>query len=52
MPARLWLKGQAYRRRRTHPTRLATLLGTVVVRRRLDEPFAPGLRASHPLALR
>ena len=52
MPARLWLKGQAYRRRRKHPTRLATLFGTVAVRRRLYEPLAPGLRAIHPLELR
>jgi len=52
MPARLWFKGQASRRRRKHPTRLATWFGTVAVRRRLYEPLAPGLRAIHPLERR
>ena len=50
-PARLWWKGQAYRRRRTHRTTVATLFGPVVVWRRLYEPLTPGRRALHPLEL-
>jgi hypothetical protein len=52
MPSRLWWKGQAYRRRRTHRTSIATLFGPVVLGRRLYEPLKPGLRAIHPLELR
>jgi len=52
MPSRLWWKGQAYRRRRTHRTSIATLFGPVVVRRRLYEPLTPGLPALHPLERR
>jgi len=51
-PSRLWLKGQAYRRRRKHCTSIATLFGPVVVWRRLYEPLTPGLRVIHPLELR
>jgi hypothetical protein len=51
MPSRLWLKGQAYRRRRKHRTQLATLFGPVVVWRRLYEPLTPGRRAIPPLEL-
>src|SRR6266446_476866 len=51
-PSRLWWKGHAYRRRRTHRTSIATLFGPVVVWRRLYEPVRPGLRALHPLELR
>ena len=51
LPSRLWLKGQAYRRRRKHRTQLATLFGPVVVWRRLYEPLIPGRRAIHPLEL-
>src|SRR6266487_2557336 len=43
MPSRLWWKGQAYRRRRTHRTTLATLFGPVVMWRRLYEPLRPEL---------
>jgi hypothetical protein len=50
-PSRLWLKGQAYRRRRKHRTQLATLFGPVVVWRRLYEPLTPGRRSIHPLEL-
>jgi hypothetical protein len=50
-PSRLWLKGQAYRRRRKHRTQLATLCGPVVVWRRLYEPLTPGRRSIHPLEL-
>jgi hypothetical protein len=52
MPSRLWWKGQAYRRRRTHRTHLGTLFGPVVLWRRLYEPVAPGRRSIHPLELR
>jgi hypothetical protein len=52
MPARLWWKGQAYRRRRQHRTTLATLFGPVVVWRRLYEPLTPGTRSLHPLEIR
>jgi len=52
MPSRLWLQGQAYRRRRKHRTTIATLFGPVGVWRRLYEPVAPRLRAIHPLELR
>jgi hypothetical protein len=52
MPARLWWKGQAYRRRRAHRTAIATLFGPVVVWRRLYEPLTPGRHAIHPLELR
>ncbi len=52
MPSRLWWKGQAYRRRRTHRPSIATLFGPVVVRRRLYEPLTPGLPALHPLERR
>jgi hypothetical protein len=50
-PSRLWWKGHAYRRRRTHRTSIATLFGPVVVWRRLYEPLRPGLRSLHPLEL-
>jgi hypothetical protein len=50
-PARLWWKGQAYRRRRKHRTTIATLFGPVVVWRRLYEPLTPGRRALHPLEI-
>src|SRR5262249_10414237 len=50
-PSRLWCKGQASRRRRTSRTSLATLVGPVVVWRRLYEPLLPGRRAIHPLEL-
>ena len=49
MPSRLWLKGQASRRRRKHRTQLATLFGPVVVWRRLYEPLTPGRRSIPPL---
>jgi hypothetical protein len=52
MPARLWWKGQAYRRRRKHRTTIATLFGTVDVWRRLYEPLVSGSRSIHPLELR
>jgi len=52
MPSRLWWKAQASRRRRKHRTTMATLLGPVVVWRRLYEPLAPCARALHPLELR
>ena len=52
MPARLWLKGQASRRRRKHRTTIATLFGTVDVWRRLYEPLVSGSRSIHPLELR
>ena len=52
MPARLWWKGQASRRRRKHRTTIATLFGPVDVWRRLYEPLVSGSRAIHPLALR
>jgi hypothetical protein len=52
MPARLWLKEQAYRRRRKHRTTIATLFGTVDVWRRLYEPLVSGSRSIHPLELR
>jgi hypothetical protein len=51
-PSRVWLKGQAYRRRRKHCTSIATLFGPVAVCRRLYEPLTPGLRSMHPLELR
>lgn len=51
-PSRLGFQGQAYRRRRTHRTTIATLFGPVVVWRRLYEPLAPSARAIHPLELR
>lgn len=51
MPTRLWLKGQAYRRRRKYRTQLATLFGPVVVWRWLYEPLTPGRRSIHPLEL-
>jgi hypothetical protein len=51
-PSRLWFQGQAYRRRRTHRTLIATLFGPVIVWRRLYEPLAPGRRSIHPLELR
>jgi hypothetical protein len=50
-PARLWWKGQTYRRRRKHRTTIATLFGPVVVWRRLYEPLTPGRHALHPLEL-
>jgi hypothetical protein len=50
-PARQWLQGQAYRRRRKHRTAMATLFGPVVVWRRLYEPLVPGSRSLHPLEL-
>jgi hypothetical protein len=52
MPACLWLKGQAYRRRRKHRTTMATLFGTVDVWRRLYAPLVSGSRSLHPLELR
>ena len=52
MPTRLWLKGQAYRRRRKHRTTIATLFGPVDVWRRLYEPLESGARSIHPLELR
>src|SRR5215475_6210192 len=52
MPAHLWFKGQADRRRRKHRTSLATLFGPVVVWRRLYEPLESGARSIHPLELR
>ena len=51
MPSRLWWKAQASRRRRKPRTTIATLLGPVVVWRRLYEPLAPRARAIHPLEL-
>ena len=51
-PSRLWLQGQAYRRRKKHGTSMATLFGPVGVWRRLYEPLTLGLRAIHPLELR
>ena len=51
MPPRLWLKGQAYRRRRKHRTSIATIFGTVDVWRRLYEPLGSGSRSIHPLEL-
>lgn len=51
-PSRLWFGGHASRRRRTYRTRVATLCGTVVVWRFLDEPLACGTRSIHPLELR
>jgi hypothetical protein len=50
-PARLWWKGQAYRRRRKQRTTIATLFGPVVIWRRLYEPLTPRRRALHPLEL-
>src|SRR5262249_46704333 len=52
MPTRLWLQGQAYRRRRKHRTTLATLFGTVDVWRRLYEPLVSGARSIRRLGLR
>src|SRR5262249_14519951 len=52
MPARLWWKGRAYRRRRKHRTTIATLFGPVDVWRRLYEPLVSGSRSIHPLELR
>jgi hypothetical protein len=52
MPARLWLQGQAYRRRRKHRTTIATLFGTVDVWRRLYEALVSGSRSIPPLELR
>jgi hypothetical protein len=52
MPSRLWLQGQASRRRRKHGTSIATLCGPVGVWRRLYEPLTPGLRSIPPLELR
>jgi hypothetical protein len=51
-PARLWLKGQASRRRRKPRTTIAPLCGTVDVWRRLYAPLGSGARALHPLELR
>jgi hypothetical protein len=50
-PARLWWKGQTYRRRRKHRTTIATLFGPVVIWRRLYEPLTPGRRALYPWSL-
>lgn len=50
-PSRLCLGTRAYRRR-TYRTQVATLFGTVVVWRVLDEPLEPGRRSIHPLELR
>jgi hypothetical protein len=52
MPARLWWKGQASRRRRQHRPTIATLCGTVDVWRRRSEPLVSGSRSLHPLELR
>jgi len=52
LPARLWLQGQASRRRRQPRTTLATLCGPVDVWRRRYAPLVSGSRAIHPWALR
>jgi len=51
-PPRLWLQGRASRRRRTHRATMATLVGPVVVWRRLYDPLGQGARAMPPLEIR
>jgi hypothetical protein len=48
-PERLHVEGQTYRRRGKHPRHVATLFGSVRLRRRLYEPLEPGERCLHPL---
>jgi len=47
-PPRLWLQGRASRRRRTPRATMATLVGPVVVWRRLYDPLGQGARAMPP----
>ncbi|HEY5865350.1 MAG TPA: hypothetical protein VI542_07325 [Candidatus Tectomicrobia bacterium] len=50
-PARVQFEGRVYRRRAKQRSAIATLFGTVNVRRRLYEPLARGGHAIHPLEL-
>lgn len=50
-PSRVQFEDRLYRRRRKHPHPVATLFGSVTLRRRLYEPLNRGSRAIHPLEL-
>ncbi len=47
-PSRVAFEGRLYRRRRKHPHVVATLFGSVVLRRRLYEPLGRLGRSIHP----
>lgn len=51
-PSRVEFEGRTYRRRRQHPRSVATLFGSVTLRRRLYEPLGHRGRCIHPLELR
>ncbi|HEX2066137.1 MAG TPA: hypothetical protein VHI93_04920 [Candidatus Thermoplasmatota archaeon] len=48
-PPRLRFAGACYRRRRQHPNAIATLFGTITLRRYLYEACEPGEPSLHPL---
>jgi hypothetical protein len=50
-PSRVYFEDRVYRRRAKHRRAMATLFGTVDVRRRLYEPLERGIHAIHPLEL-
>lgn len=51
-PSRVEFEGRLYRRRRKHPHLVATLFGSVTLRRRLYEPLGRRGHSIHPLELR
>ncbi len=51
-PPRIAFEGRLYRRRRKSPGTVATLFGSILLRRRLYEPLGGQGRSIHPLALR
>ncbi len=51
VPKRLLVDDEVYRRRGKHPRDVATLFGTIRLRRYLYEPLEPGLPCLHPLQL-
>jgi len=50
-PSRVEFEGRLYRRRRQHPRSVATLFGSVTLRRRLYEPIGRRGGSIHPLEL-
>jgi hypothetical protein len=50
-PSRVAFEGRLYRRRRRHPRSVATLFGSVTLRRRLYEPIGHRGGSIHPLEL-
>jgi hypothetical protein len=51
-PRRVVWQGEGYRRRQQHPRRVATLFGSITLRRFLYEPLERGERSMHPVELR